>query len=381
MRVDSELLQKDCKPEIPYRPIGQALEWAGRKIVLLEKTDFATTKPTTFSQKASFVIRSILSLPGAFMRLLAGLDKPLFQIDSPKHSQPIKQASSKAEFSVLTLNAACLPSWITVNFNQLRPTETRAQEIADTIIKNSEQFDVICLQEVFSEEAIKIFRKTLSPTYGWSVHHAGRPYIGFDSGLCIFSKFPIRAADFQKYSALVGEDALTNKGFLCADLDVQGQKVRVYTTHTQAGGYPNFLKKPWLLGPTSMRRRPHFEAFRKHIKTAPTERVIVTGDLNLNLLDEKEKEENGKRFFALFQPYHPRGADGTALTKDYLQSHQVSKHMHQPEEMPLPTQGKVIDAALVVNSSSLRARDVQIVDHFTNSSDHLGVAIQIVENQ
>src|SRR5262245_28813842 len=133
--MKAELWQRDFQPELPLRTIGSLLEWAGRHIVLLKAKDFAPEVPTSFS----FILRSIASAPGWLLRRLAGCDKPLFQIDRPEGNKAQNPTSS---LKVLSLNSACLPSWITVTFNNLRPTPVRAQEIAHTILQHADEYDV-----------------------------------------------------------------------------------------------------------------------------------------------------------------------------------------------------------------------------------------------
>lgn len=372
MKLSSELFQNDWMPKVRYRTIGDRLEWVGRHLVLLQQSDFAPELSRTKTQTLLHCFKVACSVPGLVLRLLASCDKPLFQMTQTSDT-PL-QPLDPAELKVLTLNAACLPSWITVNFNHLRPTEIRAKEIADAIRQKIDQYDVICFQELFSEEGYKIIAQQLSQHYNWSVHHAGNGYIGFNSGLCIFSKFPIEKADFQKYSPLVGEDALTDKGFMCADLHVGSQSVRVYTTHTQSGGYPKWLKNRLLLGRVNKRRQPHFEAFRRHVESARSDTVIVTGDFNLNLLDANERRLNGERFFALFRDYQPQG-DGTTFKNEWLIAHQDCK-LTDSEEV-LPTQHRVIDGVFVTKTSAVKSVDVRIVNTFTNSSDHLGIVAKI----
>lgn len=364
------LFAADSSLELPYRAFGETLEWLGRKMVLV------TSKELKESKSYSFYFRALLSTPGAFLRLLASLDKLYLQVDRPQVNASVSDNNLR-ELKVITLNAACLPSWITQNFNSLRSTEVRAQEIADYLSLHHDEYDVICLQEVFSESACTIFRQTLKERYSWSVHHAGEPYIGFNSGLCLFSKFPIETANFQKFSGLVGEDAFTNKGFLSADIQVSNQIVRVYTTHTQAGGYPNFMKKNWLWGPVSNRRKCHFEAFQKHIQKANANTVIVTGDFNLNLLSNDDKRQNGDGFFKLFQKFRPQNLRGTSLSDTYLQTHKLTKHHLQKDNEHLPTKGRVIDGVFVTCTSQAFPQEVEIVDSFTNSSDHLAVCSTI----
>ncbi len=374
MKLDYELFQRDWQPQIPYRPIGNMVDAVGKRLVFLHSNDFTMAYESPV-QKIARVMLGVVSCVGFCMRALASFDKLYFEIEKPNERSGVEV---KETLNVLTLNAACLPSWITTRFNDLRPTEERAKEIADSIYKNSDKYDVICLQELFSEAAFTIIHDRLCEKYGYSVHHAGRSYVGFNSGLCIFSKFPIEGADFQRYSGLFGEDAFTNKGFLSADLAVGDKKVRVYTTHAQAGGYPKFFKRHWLIGPAASLHQKQFASFTEHIKKAVCDAVIVTGDFNLNVCSEPEKQIHAREFFSLFKPYQPTLPDkvrGTTYTRQYLRDHRTGKDSAPCADHQ--TNGRVIDGCFVTRTSRAEARHARVIQDFTNSSDHLAVVTTI----
>lgn len=381
MQIDHFLLQRDWSPEVPYRPLGNAAERFGRFIVFTEERDFSSDSQMGRMGKAGSALRKLFSLPGATLRALASIDKSYYTIENSEPTFYIPKTPK--EISVLTLNAACLPSWITVKYNNLRPTEERAKEIADYIFSQADLYDVICLQEVFDEEAFKVIHERLKEKYPSSVHHAGNNYVGFNSGLCIFSKYSIKHADFHKYSRLIGEDAFTNKGFLSADISVGTKSVRVYTTHTQAGGYPKWLKKKWLVGPVDRWRKKQLEPFKEHIMKAKNlnaesfDAVVITGDFNLNVQNPAEKESNGREFFALFRdcaPILPKGITGTTYSREYLKSHRTKKARVISGD---PTNRRIIDGCFLTKNSKSAISEVKVIESFTNSSDHLAVTCKI----
>jgi endonuclease/exonuclease/phosphatase family metal-dependent hydrolase len=176
---------------------------------------------------------------------------------------------------LLTYNVQARPMGLDIVDN-----EQRATEIADRILNSQLDFDVVCLNEVFDEDAREIFAKALTSKYP---HHflkmggdefmtsltasesAGLVALGFigavitlgignlatteDSGLMILSKHPfdtapqnidgmikqLPATKWAPYKSHSGSDSLANKGAMSVRLALpDGRKFVVTATHTQA---------------------------------------------------------------------------------------------------------------------------------------------------
>ncbi len=119
--------------------------------------------------------------------------------------------------------------------------EKRAEQIGDIIV--DKDYDVVCLQEVFSEDPRDILAEKLEQNgYNVIAKCGGPVLIPQDSGLFFASKFPIRSHNFEHFRMLSGEivnyDALAAKGFLRVSLDLSGimsnLNLIVYNTHFQA---------------------------------------------------------------------------------------------------------------------------------------------------
>ena len=78
--------------------------------------------------------------------------------------------------------------------------------------------DVICLQEVFNEDAWNILNEKLRSKYPYILFDAHRVRVSslkftmVNSGLYIASKYPIVQSKFYPYKNSYSEDALSGKG-------------------------------------------------------------------------------------------------------------------------------------------------------------------------
>lgn len=53
-----------------------------------------------------------------------------------------------------------------------------------------------------------------------------------DSGLMIFSKFPVVRSEFKRFKFGLGSDSEAQRGVLFAEIQVADKKVQLYTCHT-----------------------------------------------------------------------------------------------------------------------------------------------------
>jgi len=113
--------------------------------------------------------------------------------------------------------------------------------------------DVICLQEVFNEDAWNILNEKLRSKYPYILFDAHRVRVSslkftmVNSGLYIASKYPIVQSMFYPFKNSYSEDALSGKGnysmslisifsgVLCAEIQIaEKSSIIVATTHMQA---------------------------------------------------------------------------------------------------------------------------------------------------
>ncbi len=98
-------------------------------------------------------------------------------------------------------------------------------------------YDVLLLQEVFSDYHRKILLNDLRPAYPHQSRILGRDR-GFaqDGGVVIVSKWPIEL-EFQRLFGEVcaGKDCMADKGVLYTRINKQGRRVHLFATHMQSG--------------------------------------------------------------------------------------------------------------------------------------------------
>ncbi len=80
----------------------------------------------------------------------------------------------------------------------------------------AKDYDIVCLQEVWTDTARQIFTEKLRTNYPWMVlkGFAGGPVT--ESGLFIASKFPIVNAVFNAFTDSKLPDSNVNKGIMGA---------------------------------------------------------------------------------------------------------------------------------------------------------------------
>ena len=94
--------------------------------------------------------------------------------------------------------------------------------------------DILCLQECFDDDLREILCNRLLQTYPFYVsgNLSKRFVVGEDSGLMIFSKYPITNYKFFKYTDSFGADYMSNKGVIYVKIG----DVNIATTHIQSEG-------------------------------------------------------------------------------------------------------------------------------------------------
>lgn len=154
-----------------------------------------------------------------------------------------KIASTGGAFTVLNLNTCFLPGKQALFYGGMSPWEMRVTPLANKIL--STKADIICLQEVFEEEAAFALYEKLKGAYahfyvsigprplGFALQHMGR-----SSGLFIASKFAVESPSFTLFQA-----AAYPMNFGCFDFVVKSGKTslgHVYATHLQPLNFEKF---------------------------------------------------------------------------------------------------------------------------------------------
>jgi len=135
-------------------------------------------------------------------------------------------------------------------------------------------YDVLVFQEAFCPLARKKIKELLSSKFPYSIGPANQKKLSMriNSGLWIFSKYPIDETHSIVFKNKTGVDALSRKGALLIELNVNGQLIQIAGTHLQnAGG-------------SSIRHAQCSEFAERLLKPNAKEGVpqILCGDFNIN---------------------------------------------------------------------------------------------------
>ncbi len=248
---------------------------------------------------------------------------------------------------VLTYNVQCR-SWgmeALADTSFIEPTTTaekRAEAIADNILASVHDYDIVCLNEVFDEDARDIFIARLRGRYPYGVIKADYLHVGVmwpglppipinpaaaaltvtgiaflagwadlgapkfeDSGVMIFSRWPFEArpltdtiiglldpfavsqltpiglpvVDFLPFEDLTANDKWAAKGLVHARfVRPDGRSVDIFASHTQADEHE--------VSEESDTRRKQFDAMQQRLEEAIADRAgddlyLLLGDLNV----------------------------------------------------------------------------------------------------
>lgn len=168
--------------------------------------------------------------------------------NAPRHKEPFltlrglatpktNETSGKTAISVLTLNTCFTPGMLSYVHGGVKPWNERIIPLTEKI--RSTNADVVCLQEVFAEDASHALYEALKDDYAYFYGSIGPRPLGFSperigqsSGLFVASKYAIESPQFTQYTA-----ALVPMNFGFFDFIVKdGSRslAHVYTTHMQA---------------------------------------------------------------------------------------------------------------------------------------------------
>lgn len=129
-----------------------------------------------------------------------------------------------------------------------------------------DQFDIVCLQECWSRRSQDLRRD-------FPFHYLAREAtpLGFDSGLLILAKYPIREGAFHRFRSRSFPDSLAAKGVALAWVDVPGWgEIEVINTHLHAGSNAR----------VRTRQIDELERFVAERTRGPV--ALLAGDLNLD---------------------------------------------------------------------------------------------------
>ena len=158
-------------------------------------------------------------------------------LHSPLFSQTILESRPLEKIKILSWNIYMLPKFIK-NTGKVK----RAEKIGEVL--DSLDYDVIVFQEAFHKRARRKIRKSLREVYPYQAGPANCRLFSLktNSGLWVFSKYPIVSSKSILYKSRSGIDAFSRKGAIMVELNVNGHSIQVAGTHLQNSG-GNWIKK------------------------------------------------------------------------------------------------------------------------------------------
>ena len=278
-------------------------------------------------------------------------------------TEPLRPESASGFVQVLCINMFLRPPFIHNNLGDLK--DARTQYFCEHILP---YYDIVCLQEVFGTLnsrktqivkagrglGLKYMAESPSPSFFSS------PLL--DGGLVIMSRFPIVNWEFRPYGFGVFPDTLAEKGVLYCEIQVKGESLHLFTTHTQSF-YTTSDETLHRLYRTVTRRQIQILAEFMNAKKGQTGLMMLAGDLNVDALEYKKESmfpaEDMDEYQALtanLQVLQPR-----EVLKEIYDTHPVThgrkRQDGQPDETVLThqeDQGQehCIDYIFTVNEST-----------------------------
>lgn len=136
--------------------------------------------------------------------------------------------------------------------------------------------DVIVLLESFMKNLDVTLNHELKTFYPYQSQPTKGGVMKANSGVRIFSKFPITSSDFILYQSKKSSDRFSKKGAVFAEISIENKKVQLIATHTQS------------LSKYRTAREKQFQELRTNLAdkyyNANIPQVIA-GDLNVNFYD------------------------------------------------------------------------------------------------
>jgi len=262
-------------------------------------------------------------------------------------SQDNTYSQDNEAFTILTLNTCFMPGEFPFLYGGvILPWQKRVKPLAEKIL--SANADVVCLQEVFPEEASYALYEALKNHYIYFYAAIGpRPLgfsintIGLPSGLFVASKYPIEQPCFTLFSAV---EFPINYGFF--DFIVKNGKVtlgHVYTTHMHAFNQELFVHI------RTLQLKQILDKMQADLKTQKeTMPFFLCGDLNVPYGSQEPSEA---LIHACFYDGYNKNIttvnESTSTCTDYFSNYYFSFHQDSKQIDP---NFQILDYALLLKS-------------------------------
>jgi phospholipase C len=226
-------------------------------------------------------------------------------------------------------------------------------------------YDVVVFQEAFCPIARRQIRQLLAKSYPYQAGPANRRMLSLkvNSGIWIFSKYPILSDEEMIFTERTGWDAFSRKGALLVEINVNGSPIQIVGTHLQNAG------------DDKIRRAQCSEVFRKLL--LPNKKIgtpqLICGDFNIN------KYKSGESYQMMLDVLE--ATDGEPTSNQKFSYDRLNNDLHVEKG----TNQDLIDYILIRDNGAwvdCLHRDVIALrsqwdpDH-QDLSDHYSMAIEI----
>lgn len=191
---------------------------------------------TGFLMLIASIAFAILTLPVHLAALCAYRSRHLMgYIDNSDKSRiPTPSALSlESPLHVRTHNVGFVLETMSIT-GDLRPVCERAHEIAESVLQDPYQPDLMIFNEAFHEDGSRILCEKLKKQYPYMISGVLPTASGFNSGELVVSKYPILDVQFHCLEHNIGIERLAPKGLIRVTIQTAEGPVHVYSTHTQA---------------------------------------------------------------------------------------------------------------------------------------------------
>lgn len=265
------------------------------------------------------------------------------------------------QLKMVSYNICFGPEWM-VAANSVRP---RAERIAD-VTEQIMGYDIVCLQEVFDEDAAEALKESLRANgFHYFIYNVGPSSYKLNSGLFIASKYPLESPVYWKHTHSSGLDSLANKGTLAATVNISGRKFAVFNTHFNAPGIGSEASQQaqmrGLLMQQDAYNREH--DIRNNLVAlgdfnAKDLSALSGGKLESDYLDLRPHNEEGTLFDLLPRP----GNESTGWNKSNLATWAIDRDTG------------VIDHILLRSTGTLlHQKGTTVIKRMAGASDHLAI--------
>uniref|UniRef100_A0A7E4USR3 sphingomyelin phosphodiesterase n=1 Tax=Panagrellus redivivus TaxID=6233 RepID=A0A7E4USR3_PANRE len=200
-------------------------------------------------------------------------------ISSPMLSESAERISRESGDGPLNINIATLNCWALPQPWPIGSSDRRLRLDALVEVLRQSDYDIVCLQELWSEDDFLDIADRTSHLFRHK-HYFHSGYTG--SGTCILSRWKIQSTLIHRYSLngfphhIHRGDWFGGKVVGLAEIDADGYKLCVYTTHLHA----EYNRDNDLYLPHRLAQAFELAQFVRHT-SRDADLIILTGDFNI----------------------------------------------------------------------------------------------------